>query len=103
MAREISLSGGDTTVLKAIGLSGIPIKGTSLLDRLGNDLEPAELIGTLEGLLMFDYIVSTIDRLRSIEDVEKADFKVNPVCAKELRDAVKGRTREPEQRRRRRA
>lgn len=102
MAREISLTGGDTTVLKAIGLSGTPIKGTSMLDRLGNDVEPTELIGTLEGLLMFDYIVCSIGRLRTLEDVEKADFKVNPACAKELRDAVKGRPREPEQRRRRR-
>jgi len=102
MGREISLSGGDTSVLKAIGMSGAPIKGSMLLERLGNDLEPADLIDTLEGLMMFDYIVTTTDRFRTLEDVEKADFKVNPACAKELRDAVSGRTREPVQRRRRR-
>jgi hypothetical protein len=102
MAREISLTGGDTTVLKAIGLSGAPIKGSTMIDRLGDDLEAAELIGTLEGLMMFDYIISTTDRFRTLEDIEKADFKVNPSCAKELRDAVSGRTREPTQRRRRR-
>ena len=102
MGREISLSGGDTSVLKAIGMSGSPIKGSMLLERLGNDLEPADLIDTLEGLMMFDYIVTTTDRFRTLEDVEKADFKVNPACAKELRDAVSGRTREPVQRRRRR-
>ena len=102
MAREISLSGGDTTVLKAIGMSGAPIRGSQVIDRLANELEPADLIDTLEGLMMFDYILCDTDRFRSIEDVEKADFKVNPSCAKELRDAVSGRTREPTQRRRRR-
>ena len=102
MAREISLSGGDTTVLKAIGMSGAPIKGNMMIERLGDDLDIGDLIDTLDGLMMFDYIISTTDRFRSIEDVEKADFKINPSCAKELRDAVSGRTREPTQRRRRR-
>lgn len=102
MAREISLSGGDTTVLKAIGLSGLEIKGTTLIDRLADGLEAAELCGTLDSLVTSDYIVSSTDRFRTLEDVEKADFKVNPACAKELRDAVKGRPREPEGRRRRR-
>ena len=102
MAREISLSGGDTSVLKAIGMSGAPMKGNMMIDRLGNDLDSADLIDTLEGLLMFDYIIASTDRFRTLEDVEKADFKINPTCAKELRDAVSGRTREPTQRRRRR-
>ena len=102
MAREISLSGGDTTVLKAIGMSGASMKGSQMIDRLGKELEGADLIDTLEGLMMFDYILSTTDRFRSLEDVEKADFKVNPSCAKELRDAVTGRNREPPQQRRRR-
>ena len=102
MAREISLSGGDTTVLKAIGMSGAPIKGNMMIERLGDDLDLGDLIDTLDGLMMFDYIISTTDRFRTIEDVEKADFKINPSCAKELRDAVSGRTREPTQRRRRR-
>ncbi len=102
MAREISLSGGDTSVLKAIGMSGAPIKGNMMIERLGDDLDVGDIIDTLEGLMMFDYIISTTDRFRSLEDVEKADFKINPSCAKELRDAVSGRTREPTQRRRRR-
>jgi hypothetical protein len=102
MAREISLTGGDTSVLKAIGMSGVSIRGSMVIERLGNDLAPADLIDTLEGLMMFDYILASTDRFRTLEDVEKADFKVNPACAKELRDAVSGRSREPEQRRRRR-
>jgi hypothetical protein len=83
-------------------MSGASIKGNLMIERLGNDLEIADLIDTLEGLLMFDYVQASTDRFRTVEDVEKADFKINPSCAKELRDAVSGRTREPEQRRRRR-
>jgi hypothetical protein len=102
MAREITLSGGDTSVLKAIGLSGASIRGNLMIERLGNDLDTGDIIDTIEGLMMFDYVLASTDRFRTLEDVEKADFKINPSCAKELRDAVTGRTREPEQRRRRR-
>src|SRR4029077_547487 len=65
--REISLSGGDTSVLKAIGMSGASIKGNLMIERLGNDLEIADLIDTLEGLLMFDYVQASTDRFRTIE------------------------------------
>ncbi len=102
MARDISLSGGDIAILKTIGFSGGTMKGSILVER-SNDMASSELIDTLEGLLMFDYIVSDRERFRTIDDVKKADFKVNPTVAKDLRDAVSGRSKqEPEAKRRRR-
>ncbi len=103
MAREISLSGGDISVLKTLGFSGSIMKGNHLIERLGNDVSPAELIDTIEGLLMFDYILASKDRFRTVEDIEKTDFRVNPTMATELREAVSGRSKEPETRRRRRS
>ena len=100
MAREIHLDGGEITVLKAVGLSGARIKGRTLLDRL-DDLEEAELIDTLDGLMMFGHLESSSDRLSSTEDIERADFWVNSARVKELRDAIAGRTDKPERRRRR--
>ena len=35
MAREISLSGGDMSVLKALGLSGGIVSGKTLMERRG--------------------------------------------------------------------
>jgi hypothetical protein len=93
MAREISLSGGDISVLKAIGMSGTAMYGHTLIDRL-KDMEEAEMIDALEGLMMFDYIICDLGRLKTIEDVERATFKVNPACAKELRDALSPQRKE---------
>jgi hypothetical protein len=96
MAREISLSGGDISVLKALGISGMNVSGKTLIDRL-NDMEEAELVDALDGLMMFDYILCDLDTLKNIEDVERANFKVNPACAKELKDALNPQRKEREQ------
>lgn len=90
MAREISLSGGDITIIKTLGVSGQTMKGKVLNERAG--MTTAELIDTLQGLMMFDYILCTKDNLRTIEDVEKSDFRVNPALSKAIKEAVAPRT-----------
>jgi hypothetical protein len=101
MSRDINLSGGDISVIKALGLTGSAINGVKLLERLGN-MDSAELIDTLEGLMMFDYVVSDVDSLRRREDLERASFKVNAIHIRDLRDALNPQRKEPVSRRQRR-
>ena len=103
MRREINLSGGEITVLKTMGLSGMPAYGKQLVEQIG-EMEPVEFIDELNGLLMLGYVLSDKVNIRTMEDVEKATFRVNASYARDLRDAIQpGRRREQERRRRRRA
>jgi len=103
MRREINLSGGEISLLKTMGLSGAPIYGKQLVEHIG-DMEPAEFVDELNGLIMLGYVLSDKVNIRSVEDVEKATFRVNASYARDLRDAIQpGRRREQERRRRRRS
>ena len=100
MPREITLDGGEITVLKKIGLSGSPMYGKMLIDRV-DSMEPQEFLETLVGLIDQGYILSNKDNVRVIEDVERAFFRVNPAESKELRDAVNPSRRRAQERARR--
>jgi hypothetical protein len=100
--REIKLSGSEISLLKTIGLSGAAVPGHLLLDR-GRELEPAEFLDTLDGLITMGYVLSSKTNVRTMEDVERGSFRVNPVMTSELRDALSpGRRRTREQQRERR-
>ena len=102
MRREINLSGGEIMLLKTMGLSGAAVFGKLLVERVG-DMETAEFLDTLEGLISLGYVLSDKVNLRTMEDVERAVFRVNASYARELRDAIRpGQRREQERRRRRR-
>jgi hypothetical protein len=102
MRREINLSGGEISLLKTMGLSGTPVYGKLLLDKVG-DMEEAEFLDELNGLVDLGYVLSDKVNLRTMEDVERTIFRVNASYARDLRDAIQpGRRREKEQRRRRR-
>jgi hypothetical protein len=102
MRRELNLSGGEIMLLKTMGLSGAAVFGKLLVERVG-DMETAEFLDTLEGLISLGYVLSDKVNLRTMEDVERAVFRVNASYARELRDAIRpGRRREQERRRRRR-
>src|SRR5207247_7077913 len=102
MSRELTLDGGEITVLKKIGLSGAQVYGKLLTDSLENDEIPM-FLETLVGLLDQNYVLSNKVNIRLIEDVERAFFRVNPAFAGELRDAVHpARRRAREQQRERR-
>jgi hypothetical protein len=104
MGREIKLDGGEITLLKKLGLSGTQVYGKMLIDRV-DSMEPQEFLDTLIGLIDQGYVVTNKVNIRLIEDVERAFFRVNPVDAKDLRDAVnpgRKRDRERTQRQRRR-
>jgi hypothetical protein len=102
MRHELNLSGGEITLLKTMGLGGTPVFGKLLIERVG-DMETAEFLDTLEGLISLGYVVSDKVSLRTMEDVERAVFRVNASYARALRDAIRpGHRREQERRRRRR-
>ena len=104
MGREIKLDGGEISVLKKIGLSGAPLLGKLLVDRI-EEMETGEFIDTLCGLIDLGYVVSNRVNIRLLADVEKAFFRVNPTFTKDLQEAVnpsKRRERERTERLRRR-
>jgi hypothetical protein len=104
MGREIKLDGGEISILKKIGLSGSPLHGKLLIDRI-EEMETGEFLDTLMGLMDMNYVVSNKVNIRLMEDVEKAFFRVNPAYAKDLQEAVnpsRKRERERAERLRRR-
>ena len=86
MGREIKLDGGEISVLKSIGF-GSPLYGKLLIDRIG-DMETGEFLDTLMGLIDLNYVISDKVNVRLMEDVEKAQFRVNPSFTKDLQDAL---------------
>ena len=102
MRREIQLNGGEITILKAIGLSGSAMGGKFLLDRI-EEVEAGEFIDTLDGLLAMGYLLATKVNIKTLEDVERTSFRVNPSYAHDLKDALDpSRRREATKQRRRR-
>ena len=103
MRREINLSGGEITLLKTMGLSGSAMPGKQLMEKMG-DLETAEFLDELNGLIMLGYVIASKVNISSMEDVERSFFRVNASYARDLRDAINpGRRREEKTRRRRRS
>ena len=101
MQREINLSGGEISLLKAMGLSGSPVFGRLLVEKVG-EMETAEFLDDLNGLISLGYVLADKVNVRTMEDVERTVFRVNASYARDLRDAIHpGRRREPERRRRR--
>ena len=103
MRREINLSGGEISLLKTMGLSGAPVHGKQLIEHIG-EMETAEFLDELNGLIMLGYVLSDKVNLRTMEDVERSVFRVNASYARDLRNAIQpGRRREQDRRRQRRS
>ena len=83
----INLNGGEISILKTIGLSGASMAGGQLADRM-EEMESAEFLDTLSGLMSLDYVLANKVNVRTIDDVKGASFRVNPASARELKDAV---------------
>jgi hypothetical protein len=102
MERNIHLNGGEITILKTLGLGGTQMAGKLLIDRMG-EVEAAEFLDSLGGLLSFGYVITNKVNVRSMEDVERAFFRVNPADAKDLKEAMfPNRARQQDRARRRR-
>jgi len=92
---EIHLDGGEISVLKAIGFSGTSLSGDQLIERVKNFAE-AELLDTLDGLIMMGYLLTDKQSIHCMEDIERSNFRVNSGYSKELRDAIDPKRRQPE-------
>lgn len=104
MAHEIKLTGSEISILKSIGLSGQPVGGKTLLEKI-EDVEKAEFLETLTSLIDIGYVVANKVNIRSFEDIEHAFFRVSPTHSRDLRDAInpsKGREQERSRGRRQR-
>jgi hypothetical protein len=99
--REISLDGGEVTVLKAIGFGGTNVTGETLVDKIPA-LELTELVETLQGLMMFGYVVADRQSFREAEDFNRTSFHINSGYSKELRAAIDPTRKRDQTRRRRR-
>jgi hypothetical protein len=52
------------------------------------EVEAGEFIDTLAGMLAMGYLLSTKVSIRTLEDVERASFRVNPSYVHDLKDAL---------------
>ena len=86
MPRDIQLDGAEVSVIKSLGMSG-DTEGSVLMERC-SELDPAELIDTVRGLISVGYVDSESDAFHSEEEFAKIHFRVNSNYAKELRDAL---------------
>lgn len=105
MSRDIKLDGGEITVLKTLGLSGTQMGGKVLLERT-EGMELAELLDSLNGLIMLGYVLSSKVNLRTEDDMERTLLRVNPSYSRDLKEALnpgKARDDRNQQRRHRRS
>jgi len=91
---DIKLDGGEISVLKAIGFGGTAISGDQLIERV-SDFAAAELIDTLDGLMMLGYVISDKQSFHSLEDIQHSTFRINSGYSKDLRETVDPRRKEP--------
>lgn len=87
MRREIQLDGTEISIVKALGFGSSEIDGKTLIERTA-DLEFAELLDALKGLMAMGYVETDGNAMYHVEDVEKAHFHVNSGYAKDLKDAL---------------
>ena len=86
MSREIKLDGGEISLLKSLGLSGTQVQGKLLLERM-EEVELAEFLDTLSGLIALGYVLASKVNVRTAEDVERSFFRVNGHGRKNLLNA----------------
>ncbi len=84
---EINLDGGEKEIVKAIGIGGSPISGKQLLECV-NDMDEAEFVSTLRGLLMTGYVLADKQSFHDFDDIQHAEFRVNAGYARDLKEAL---------------
>lgn len=84
--QDIQLDGSEVTIIKAIGIHG-EATGQTLIERCP-DLETAELIDTLKGLMMRGFVDADDRSFYKAEELEPIHFSVNSGYAKEIKEAL---------------
>jgi hypothetical protein len=101
MPREINLDGMEVSILKALGLSGNETQGEDLLMKI-SDVEIAEMIDIMSGLVALGYVDSDFPSISNSEAFKKARFRVNSGYSHDLKEALDPRPEAPKSRRVRR-
>ena len=99
--REINLDGTEISIIKALGFGGGDTDGKTQISRV-SDLDAAELIDALKGLISVGYLDADKNSFHSFDDMEKVNFHVNTGYAKDLREAMNPKQEKPKSRRVRR-
>ena len=87
MGREIQLDGAEISIVKAIGIGGGEIDGGTLIARC-EDLDIAELIDAVRGLMMQGFVDADSSSFYNAKEMADINFRVNSGYAKDLKDAV---------------
>lgn len=87
MSRDIFLDGGETAIIKAIGIGGSAITGDIILDRAKN-MDAYEAMDICKNLIDLGYVICDRETFSSTEDFREAEFRVNSGYTKALRNAL---------------
>lgn len=87
MARDVQLNGTEISVIKALGIGGSEIDGAALRERC-SDLETAEIVDTLKGLISQGYVDADNDSFYDAKGMDKLHFRVNSGYAKDLKEML---------------
>jgi hypothetical protein len=96
---KINLEGGEITIIRALGLSGVPMSGKDLKSRVGNTGD-TQLTETLKTMIALGYVSATPD-LDMVEDLDKVTFAVNSGYSRALKEALEPEKKGPPKRVRR--
>ncbi len=87
MGREIQLDGTETSVVKAIGIGSSEVDGETLIERC-QDLDIAELIDAVRGLIMQGFVEADSSSFYNAKEMADVNFRVNTGYAKDLKEAI---------------
>lgn len=88
MARsEIHLDGAEVSIIKALGFGSSDVNGEDLMSR-ASDLEEAELIDAIKGLITMGYIVADRNSFYDKEGLAGTQFHINSGYSRDLKDAL---------------
>ena len=100
MGHGINLSGGDISMIKAIGLAGSAVSGETLMQRCVG-MGDAEVIESLKDLIAIGYVVADNETFHSGSDIAKIQFRVNTSYSRDLKEALDPQPKKVERRQRR--
>jgi hypothetical protein len=89
--RELSLSGGDISLIKCFGAGTTPISGKDLAKSSG--MVAAELVDTLQGLVIQDLVQCAKPSFKTMQDIETVMFRLNSGRMKDIRTAIRPQAR----------
>ena len=101
MSKDLNLDGVEISIIKALGFGGGDTTGKTLKERCG-ELEEAEIIDTLDGLISTGLVISDKDAFRSSEELNAANFHVNSGYIRALKSTLDPSQDAPKSRRLRR-